>query len=187
MKRTANLLSLLAILLIVGCAKVPAGGPPQASQNQINELTLAIQALGENVAPEEAARAARIAYNYPLQLAQQYQITNSPLIHNIKVNRGTRPRGLCWHWAQDMQTRLAKEQFETLDLHRAIGNSEIALRIDHSTVIISAKSDDMNSGLVLDPWRFGGRLFWGNPADDTKYDWISRTEVFVLKTARAKN
>lgn len=187
LRKAASLLSLLAILMIMGCGKAPPNGPPQASQNQINELTHSIQALGPNIDPEEARRAAHIAYNYPLQLAREYQITDSPLIHNVKVNRGKRPRGLCWHWAQDMELRLAAEQFKTLDLHRAIGNSEVALRIDHSTVIISAKGDGMNDGLVLDPWRYGGRLFWGNPVADTKYEWISRAEVFALKTARIKN
>lgn len=184
-KKAASLLSVLTFLIVAGCTSVPADGPPQASQDQINELALAIQALGPNVDPNEAARAADIAFNYPLQLARQYQITDAPLIHNIKVNRGTRPRGLCWHWAQDMETRLAQEGFETLDLHRAIGNSEVALRIDHSTVIVSAKGDAMNDGLVLDPWRNAGRLFWGNPLQDTKYDWITRAEVFALKNARA--
>ena len=186
-KRTASLLSILAVLILAGCAQYPADGPEQPSQTQINELTNAILSLGPNIDPAEAARAASVSYNYPLELAKLYKVSDSALIHNIKVNRGTRPRGLCWHWAQDMETRLAAEQFQTLDLHRAIGNSEVALRIDHSTVIISAKGGTMNSGLVLDPWRYGGRLFWGNPVVDTKYDWISRSEVFALKTARAKN
>jgi len=186
-RKAASLLSVLAVLFVAGCASAPADGPPQASQSQINELALAIQALGPDVDAGEARRAADIAFNYPLQLAREYQITDAPLIHNIKVNRGKRPRGLCWHWAQDMETRLAQENFETLDLHRAIGNSEVALRIDHSTVIASAKGEGMNDGLVLDPWRHGGRLFWGEPLADTKYEWISRTEVFALKTARAKN
>lgn len=186
-EKAASLLSVLAFLVVSGCAGAPADGPPRASLAQINELAQAIQTLGSNVDPAEAARAADIAFNYPLQLAREYQITDSPLIHNIKVNRGKRPRGLCWHWAQDMETRLAQEQFVTLDLHRAIGNSEVALRIDHSTVIVSAKGDGMNDGLVLDPWRNGGRLFWGNPVEDTKYDWISRAQVFALKSARGDN
>ena len=186
-RKAASLLSLLAILIVAGCGKAPNGNPPMPSQNQINELALSIQALGPEVSHKEATRAAHIAYTYPLQLAREYQITDAPLIHNIKVNRGKRPRGLCWHWAQDMETRLAQEQFQTLDLHRAIGNSEVALRIDHSTVIISAKGGAMNDGLVLDPWRYGGKLFWGKPLADTKYDWIERSEVFALKNARAKN
>jgi len=186
-KKAASLLSIMTLVFVAACTSVPKDGPPKASQTQINALTQAIQALGPHVDAAEAARAARIAYDFPLQLAKQYQITDAPLIHNIKVNRGTRPRGLCWHWAQDMETKLAQEQFQTLDLHRAIGNSEVALRIDHSTVILSAKGGQMNDGLVLDPWRHGGRLFWGKPLDDTKYEWISRTEVFALKSARARN
>ena len=186
LKFTTRLLSLLAFLVMASCATAPANGPPQPSQSQINQLAQAIAALGPNVSAEEAMRAANVAYLYPLQLAKEYQITDSPLIHNIKVNRGTRPRGLCWHWAQDMETRLAAEHFQTLDLHRAIGNSEVALRIDHSTVIITAKGDAMNDGLVLDPWRHGGKLFWGEPLKDTKYEWISRNEVFRLKQLRGE-
>ncbi len=181
--KIAGVISLLAFLIVSGCSSAI----PTPTDRQIVELASAIRALGPDVDPAEAARAAHIAYTYPLQLAQQYQITDPPILHNIKVNRGTRPRGLCWHWAQDMETRLAQGDFQTLDLHRAIGNSEIALRIDHSTVVISTKGGAMNDGLVLDPWRYGGKLFWGKPLADTKYDWITRVEVFALKNARAKN
>ena len=182
-RKSVYLLSLLAALIVSACATSP-NGPPTPSEQQIAELSHAIQSLGPDIDPEEAQRAARVSYLYPLQLAQQYQITDSPIIHNIKVNQGLRPRGLCWHWAQDMETRLAQENFQTLDLHRAIGNSEVALRIDHSTVIISAKGDDMYQGLVVDPWRHAGKLFWGDPKLDTKYQWIPRQKVFELKRQR---
>ncbi|HHI69739.1 MAG TPA: hypothetical protein ENJ91_01955 [Rhodobacteraceae bacterium] len=187
-RRTAYFLSLLTVLFLAACGKYSAGGPPTPSDQQIAELATAIQALGPDVDPEEAQRAARIAFTYPLQLAKEYQITDPPLIHNIKVNQGLRPRGLCWHWAEDMEKRLAQEHFKTLDLHRAIGNSEVALRIDHSTTIISAKGDGMYDGLVLDPWRWGGRLFWGDPKLDTKYQWLPQQQVLAkrLKQRLAK-
>jgi len=181
--KIASVISLLAILIVSGCSD----NIPTPTDRQIVELASNIRALGPDVDPAEAQRAAHIAFTYPLQLAQQYQITDPPILHNIKVNRGTRPRGLCWHWAQDMETRLAQEAFQTLDLHRAIGNSEVALRIDHSTVIVSAKDDTMNQGLVLDPWRHGGKLFWGEPLADKKYEWIPRADVFELKRQRARN
>ncbi len=183
----AYLLSLLAILFLGACGKYSAGGPPTPTNQQITELTQAIQALGPDVDPEEARRAAQVAFTYPLQLAREYQVSDPAIIHNIKVNQGLRPRGLCWHWAQDMETRLAQEDFQTLDLHRAIGNSEKALRIDHSTVVISAKGDGMYDGLVLDPWRWGGTLFWGDPKLDKKYEWIPRKRVFELKRGRRQS
>ena len=61
--------------------------------------------------PPKQPRAAQISYTYTHQLAQEYEITDLPLIHNTKVNAGLKPRGLCWHWAEDIQNRLNAEGF----------------------------------------------------------------------------
>ena len=159
--------------LLTACG---AGQLQPVAQSDVAALEARIASLG-GVDPAEAARAARIAFHYPRQLRAEYGVTDGPLIHNTKVNAGTRPRGLCWHWAEDMQKRLALEQFETLDLHRAIANSDVALRIDHSTVLISRKGASMQEAIILDPWRFGGELYWGSLAEDTKYKWLPQTEV----------
>ncbi len=148
-RKMFGLLAALCIVIVAGCAKPPAGGPPLASQGDINKLTAAITALGDQVDPEEARRAAEIAMLYPNRLAKQYRITDHPLVHNTKVNQGLRPRGLCWHWAQDMQTRLAQENFKTLVLHRAIANSDSWIFIEHSTVIISQVGDSQDQGIVV--------------------------------------
>ena len=97
---------------------------------------------------------------------------------------GLRPRGLCYHWADDLEARLKQEQFQTLQLHRAIANST-NIRIEHSTAIVSRKGDTMQQGIILDPWRFGGRLFWAPLPEDKKYIWIPRQQVFEAKLARA--
>ncbi|MGB2201321.1 MAG: hypothetical protein ACPH5G_08295, partial [Pseudooceanicola atlanticus] len=117
---------------------------------------------------------------YPLALRAQYEVTDPPLIHNTKVNMGLRPRGLCWHWAEDLENRLAAENFQTLDLHRAIANAD-KLRIDHSTVILSAQGDTMEQGIVLDGWRKGGDLFWALVPEDRRYEWERRDVVFARR------
>lgn len=157
--------------------------PDSTVSRNVADLTAGILALQTGIDPEEAARAARIAYDYTGVLKAQYQITDAPIIHNMKVNRGTKPRGLCWHWAEDMEKRLLAENFQTLDLHRAIANYD-NWKLEHSTAIVSAKGGDMYSGMVLDPWRYGGKLFWGNVRTDTRYNWTPRQEVFDYKRAR---
>lgn len=166
------LLMTLCSLLIAGCA-----APPASDGQEVQKLAAEIRSLGPDVDANEAERAAQIAYAYTAQLVQEYQITDPPLIHNAKVNKGLRPRGLCWHWAEDIERRLQQEEFRTLTLHRAIANADNPLRIDHSTAIISSKGESMYDGVVLDPWRYGGVLFWSPLSEDTRYDWVPRDVV----------
>ncbi|NVO54547.1 hypothetical protein HW561_01930 [Rhodobacteraceae bacterium B1Z28] len=166
------MLTLLCALLLAGCAT-----PPPSDGQDVQRLAAEIRNLGPDVDPSEADRAARIAYSYTAQLAQAYQITDPPLIHNAKVNKGLRPRGLCWHWAEDIERRLQQENFQTLTMHRAIANADNPFRIDHSTAIVSRRGDSMNDGVVLDPWRYGGVLFWSPLVEDTRYEWVPREVV----------
>ncbi|MGY9046531.1 hypothetical protein P775_21835 [Puniceibacterium antarcticum] len=148
---------------------------------KIAELSQAIATLGPKVDPSEARRAARIAVEYPRRLAMEYGVTDPPIIHNMKVNSGLRPRGLCWHWARDMAARLNQEDFQTLELHHSIANADTTFRIEHSSIVISAQGNNMYDGLILDPWRYGGALYWGAPLQDTSYKWRPRQEVWDYK------
>ncbi|GAW36288.1 hypothetical protein RA2_03358 [Roseovarius sp. A-2] len=168
-----------AMLLLVAC-----GAPPPAQPEEVSRLAAEIRALGPDVDPEEADRAARMAYRHTHDLALDYKITDPPIVHNTKVNMGLKPRGLCWHWARDMEDRLAREDFQTLDLHRAVASADNAFRLEHSTAIISARGDAYDDGIVLDPWRKGGRLTWVGVREDRMYDWEPRNEVVARALER---
>ena len=169
-----HLFALLAVLTLAACAsRAPEPGAP----DQIAALAQGIVALSPVIDPAEARRAAELSYQTTHALALAYGITDPPLIHNAKVNAGTRPRGLCYHWAEDLQARLEQERFRTLDIARAIANADNALLIDHSTAVITPKGAPMRSGMVIDPWRYGGRLFWAPVPSDRRYDWMPREEV----------
>lgn len=179
----------LLVLVIGGCtaptaplptAPVLSASVSASAPEEVSALTRAIQTLGAGVDTAEADRAARVAIGYSGRLAQEYGVTDPPLIHNTKVNLGLRPRGLCYHWADDLEARLRQEAFETLTLHRAIANSN-NLRIEHSTVILSRRGDPMERGIVLDPWRDGGDLYWSTVAGDQSYRWLPRAEVLAAK------
>lgn len=165
----------MAVLSLSACGTAPEKRG-LASQADVNQLAETIQALGAEVDSNEALRAAEIAFAHTRTLAIQYQITDPPLIHNTKVNMGLRPRGLCWHWAEDMEKRLDAEGFETLEMNRAIAEGR-GIRIDHSTAIISAKGEGYAAGVVLDPWRNGGELFFAPVVEDTRYAWEAREVV----------
>ncbi len=170
-KRFTSLMFVMAILMISGCAVKPT-----VDKSNIDELALAIQGLGPGVDPEEAERAAHIAYNYSLQLAQEYQITDPPIIHNALVIQGLRERGLCNHWAEDINKRLKQERFRTLTVHWATAPPS-AFRIIHHAAVVSRRGDTIYDGVVLDPWRYGGVLYWSQTQADERYNWRPRMEV----------
>ena len=173
----------MAVLFLAACGSAPEKRAI-AGPDQIAELRSMIMALGPEVDPAEADRAAQIAFSYTRELAIQYQITDPPLVHNTKVNMGLRPRGLCWHWAEDMERRLDAEGFETLEMHRAIASAENPFRIDHSTAIISRRGDTFEQGVILDPWRLGGELTFVPTLEDTDYGWESQPVVLERKRRR---
>ena len=185
---------LLSFMLLLGACTAQVervqgtlpGTPPPGTEVEIQQLADAILGLGPSVDPLEAKAAARASYRHTHELAIEYQITDRALIHNIKVNAGLKPRGLCKHWAQDMEKRLKEEDFQTLTLHRAIGTM---VGFDHSTVIISQKGDDMFEGIVVDPWREGGELTWIATEEDKRWGWRPQFEVLdpiVAETARVR-
>jgi hypothetical protein len=173
----------LAILLTQGCAtsSPQVDLPPTVEQQRITDLSLAIRSLNADIDAAEAQRAARIAIEYSRQLAQQYEITDSPVMHNFLVNIGVKPRGLCVDWTSDLLVRLQQERFYSLKLHWGIANYETAFRLEHSTVIVSARGDSLKRGLVLDPWRYSGHLFWAPTLEDPAYNWHPQAEIHALK------
>lgn len=183
LSRLSLLPLLLAASLLSACAGARDPHVPAPPASEYAALAQSIQDLGPGVDPEEARRMARISLDYPRELAVAWNVTDPAYIHNIKVNNGTRPRGLCYQWADDLQARLEQENFRTLDLHRGIANALKTFRIEHSSVIVSQKGGTMKEGIVLDPWRFGGELYWGPVVDDHKYPWVERQEVFATKRA----
>jgi hypothetical protein len=169
-----------AFVILTACGNIPPEERPVPTELEIAKLAEGILALGPEVDPDEALRAARISFEHTRELAIQYEIVDSPLVHNTKVNMGLKPRGLCWHWAEDMEKRLNAENFETLVIHRAIANAT-NWRIEHSTSIISQRGDDMYGGMVVDPWRTGGTLTFVPTSQDPDYDWLPQAVVHEQK------
>jgi hypothetical protein len=173
----------LVLTLLAGCSSDPAERVPVPTQADWSELSLALQAMGAEVSPEEADRAARISYEYARALAIQWDVRDPPLVHNTKVNSGRRAGGLCFQYANAIEARLREEGFTTRQFHRGIANGTNIL-IDHSVVILSAPGEDMFQGIVIDGWRHAGRLFWKPTLEDTRYTWVPREEVFAARRER---
>ena len=154
---------LLLLLVLTGCAH-SAGARREAAR----VLPERLAALGPTVSQDEAQRAAACAYDSAQQLAREYRVVGPPLFHNFLVNLGLRKRGLCYHWAEDLAARPQSLKLTTLDLHWGIARAG-SLR-EHNSVIVTAKGQPFEEGIVLDGWRHSGRLYWA-PVTSDRYPW----------------
>lgn len=187
-RRLILAVTLPAIMLLPGCASTPMSlDPADDVEQRIAELDRDLLALGDSIDPGEARRAARVAIRYSRDLARQYRVSDSALMHNFKVNLGLRERGLCIHWTEDLFNRLRREKFRSLELHWAIANYDSFFRLEHSSVVISARGATLFQGLVLDPWRNSGYLYWSPTLDDRAYPWQPGKEVLARKRSDQAN
>lgn len=141
---------------------------------KIENLYKAILTLGPNIVPSEARFVARESVLHPKVLTNRYKLTTPPLYHNVLVNYGKRPRGLCYQWTRDMGDQINRPM-ESLSFHHGVAFRRDYWR-EHSTLVVSAKGEGVPEGIVLDPWRHSGTLFWSRVKDDKKYPWVKFTK-----------
>ena len=120
----------------------------------------------------EAGRVAETAITYADDLIAEYNLVRPAAFHNVLVRIGVKDRGLCYHWAEDLMKRLQSLELETLQLYWGVAYRGSELR-EHNTVIIAAKGQAFEQGMVLDPWRNSGDLYWA-PVKKDSYPWEER-------------
>lgn len=136
---------------------------------RIEILAEQLAALSPSVNKAEAKRTAAGAVLGGRALAREYAMVGPPLFHNFLVNTRVKKRGLCFQWTEDLMARLGSVRLRTLQLHWA--DARATTWREHNSVVVTAKGEAFDRGIVLDAWRHSGRLFWG-PVRGDHYPWI---------------
>ena len=146
-----------------------------------------IAALSPRVHADEAARVAACVYNAAGQLRRDYRVVWPPLFNNFLVNNGIRKRGLCFQWAEDLLVTLDTLKLTSLELRW--GEAQAGTWQESNCVVVTAKGQAFNTGIILDCWRHSGHLYWTAVASD-KVSWVENSAYahFVrVKSAAAAN
>jgi hypothetical protein len=117
----------------------------------------------------EAGRVARTAVETSRRLAEVYRVVPPAYFHNLLIQAGIRERGLCYHWTEDLLRPLLALRLESYDLYWGVAYRGSDLR-EHNSVVITARGQAFSDGLVLDPWRHAGELYWAVAGRD-EYPW----------------
>jgi hypothetical protein len=172
MKNKSVLLAVAAVIFLCACAHRPPPASDGAAEDPGRgdaagrlETDLAGM-LGYR--DKEAALLARAALSGTERLARLYDVQPPAHFHNFLVNLGIKDRGLCCHWTQDLLAI-----FQALGLQKYTFVWAVcrhgSIR-EHNSVVVTATGRPFASGIVLDPWRNAGELYW-SAVDADVYAW----------------
>lgn len=164
--RCKKLLALAAALIISGCAHRVDSEEQQLQR--IAHLQQELLQLNPAADPQAAQRFAETAVLRALELRQEYGVRLTPWMHNVEVNSGTRPRGLCYHWADDLRDSVKPLATPYWSVYKIKAKPKTPR--EHNALSITKIGDDWQNGIVLDGWRHAGVLYVG-PVKGDKYPW----------------
>jgi hypothetical protein len=138
-------------------------------EKSIIDLRDAVVALSpRTVDPREAEVLSVTAHNMSRQLAREYGVTGDPAVHNFLINVGAKKRGICADYTRDIGARLKELRFKTLMLHWGAAYAKES--DENNALVVTARNQPFQDGIVLDGWRRGGRLFWCPVKSDPEYE-----------------
>jgi hypothetical protein len=151
-----------AFLFLVGAAVA-------RDERSIQDLSKALATLATTVDPAEAQLLSLTAHTTSRSLKGKYRVVLNPEFQNFLINIGLRDRGYCGHWTRDIGERLKELKLKTLVLHW--GAYDPGRSGESNCVVVTARNQPFQQGIVLDGWRRAGRLYWAKVTKDDEYKW----------------
>ena len=146
---------------------------PLTPQTNVTQLFTLLQSLDENISQDEAMKLSRDILEHTEKLTKEFNMTSPPLWHNFLVNAGIREKGLCYHWSDALYVYLSKKQYRSFDFH-LMGADIGKYFLEHNVVVVVVKGGKIEDGIIIDPWRNSGKVYFSKVREDTKYLWKHR-------------
>jgi len=160
-KMIRSLSFIFAFLLLVHAATA-------TDERSIKGLSKALAGLAHDVDPAEAELLSVTAHTKARSLKRDYRVVLNPEFTVFLVNIGMRKRGWCGHWAQDIGARLKELNLKTLVLHWGVAYDHTSS--ENNCLVVTARNQPFQDGIILDGWRRAGRLFWCPVVKDDEYE-----------------
>lgn len=162
----------LMVLLLGGCSAKQDS--LHVTPDQVSALSAELSNLSDTIDYQEARMFAYESLLYPQVLAERYGLVYPPTFHNFLINTGLKERGLCYQWSEDMITHLKGLNYQSFDLRWGVANK--GEFNEHNSVVVVAKGAPFRTGILIDPWRHSGVLYWAKVGDDPDYQWVENIE-----------
>jgi hypothetical protein len=169
-----------AVLVIFGAWTRPALGDQQQQpfsfQVQKSDLAKAekladeLASLSPRVNRDEAKLLADCAFATVTKLRREYRMFGTPIFNNFLIYHGLKKRGYCYQWSEDLLIAIDALRLKSLELHW--GEHDPNTWRENNCIVVTAKGQPFNRGIMLECWRHLGHLYFGPVVSD----WETYTE-----------
>ncbi len=163
---------LFFLFLLVGCTVKPILGP----NYKIEELNSKLQALHKDIPYHKSTLLAQDIFRQTQILTKKFKLTSPPLWHNFLVNIGLREKGLCYHWSDALYVHLGQKNYEHFSFYLIGANIGKYFSEHNALLVVSKGAKSIKDGIVIDPWRESGKLYFTTIENDKSYVWKRRKE-----------
>ena len=160
---------LILCFFLLGCAVTA----PSVSPTRVTELSLLLQSLYSAISQNEAIQLSKDIFHKTGQLAEEFEMTSPPQFHNFLVTVGVREKGLCYHWSDALYVYLTQKRYTSFEFH-LVGANVGEYFYEHNALVVVAKDGIIEEGVIIDPWRNSGELYFSKVKDDPEYRWTHR-------------
>jgi len=170
------LLSILISVLFTACTP-PA---PQVKQNSIRELSFLLQSLDQHIPFKEAERLSVDIFQQTEKLRKKFDPVSEPHFNNFLINTGLKEQGLCYEWSDALYTYFRKQHYLDFEFHLLVSNKGEYF-FEHNVLVVVARNGKVMEGVIIDPWRAPGSLYYSTVKADVKYRWHHRAKRGCLR------
>ena len=153
---------------------------PSISQTKVIQLSKLLQSLDKNIAQDEAMHLSQDLFYETQKLTKEFELTSPPLWHNTLVNIGLREKGLCYHWSDALYAHFLQKKYPHFEFH-LVGANIGEYFSEHNALVVVTRGGLIENGILIDPWRNSGKLYFTKIVEDKKYQWKHREERECLR------
>jgi hypothetical protein len=151
-----------------------------AEEDNVVKLSKILHTLTPHEPSSETMQLSRDIFAKTAKLTREFEMTSPPQYHNFLVNVGIKEKGLCYHWSDALYSYVTTQSYPSFEFH-LVGANIGEYWSEHNSLVIVAKGGSIDEGIIIDPWRKGGKLYFSKVKDDKKYIWQHRPSRGCLK------
>ena len=164
-------------LFFVACTNTS----PDISQNRVEELSKLLGSLDNSIPPTEAELLSREIFKETAKLTKKFQPVSEPHFNNFLITVGVKDKGLCYQWSDALYLHFSKKDYSHFEFHLLVSNKNEYF-YEHNVLVVVAKDGEVLEGIVIDPWRHSGELYFSKVSEDKKYEWRHREKRGCLRS-----